>query len=163
VRSVVRVAPGLWWVALMLVIPLAVACAPAQARSAPPGVTPTSAAVPVPTPASSESPVALAGGRASIVSMTNDMKFEPASLTVPKGTTVTWRNASQTVHTVTDDQSKAANKAEAALPSGAQSWDSGDLNPGQTFTQTFDTPGTYRYFCIPHEMLGMTGTIVVTG
>jgi plastocyanin len=57
----------------------------------------------------------------------------------------------------------AANKADAALPSGAQAWNSGDINPGQTFTHTFDTPGTYKYFCIPHEVAGMTGTIVVTG
>jgi plastocyanin len=28
---------------------------------------------------------------------------------------------------------------------------------------TFDVPGTYQYFCIPHEMAGMTGTVVVTG
>jgi plastocyanin len=94
--------------------------------------------------------------------MTDALKFDPATLTVAKGTTVTWRNASQTAHTVTDDASKASNSADAALPSGAQAWDSGNLNPGQTFTHTFDVPGTYKYFCIPHETAGMTATIVVT-
>jgi plastocyanin len=95
--------------------------------------------------------------------MTDALRFEPANLTVAKGTTVIWRNSSQTVHTVTDDPGKASNKADAALPSGAQAWDSGNLNPGQMFSHTFDTPGTYKYFCIPHEAAGMTGTIVVTG
>ena len=95
--------------------------------------------------------------------MTDALRFEPANLTVAKGTTVIWRNSSQTVHTVTDDPDKASNKADAALPSGAQPWDSGNLNPGQMFSHTFDTPGTYKYFCIPHEAAGMTGTIVVTG
>ena len=95
--------------------------------------------------------------------MTDALKFEPATLTVAKGTTVTWHNSSQTVHTVTDEPAKASKQDDAALPSGAQGWDSGNLNPGQTFSHTFDTPGTYKYFCIPHEMAGMTGTIVVTG
>jgi plastocyanin len=95
--------------------------------------------------------------------MTDQLKFDPATLTVPRGTTVTWRNASQVVHTVTDDPNKAANKADAEVPSGAQTWDSGDVNPGQTFTHTFDTPGTYKYFCQPHETAGMVATIIVNG
>ena len=92
-----------------------------------------------------------AGASVTAVNMTDALKFEPASLTIAKGTTVTWRNSSQMVHTVTDDPGKASNKADAALPSGAQAWDSGNLNPGQTFSHTFDTPGTYNYFCIPHR------------
>jgi plastocyanin len=48
------------------------------------------------------------------------------------------------------------------LPSGAQAWDSGPLNGGQTFSHAFTTPGTYKYFCIPHESLGMLATITVT-
>jgi plastocyanin len=94
--------------------------------------------------------------------MSDALRFEPATLTVARGTTVTWTNASQTAHTVTDDASKAANSADAQLPSGAQAWDSGTIDPGKTFTHTFDTPGTYKYFCQPHEAAGMIATIVVT-
>jgi plastocyanin len=94
--------------------------------------------------------------------MTDALKFEPATLTVARGATVTWRNTSQLVHTVTDDPSKAANQADAQLPSGVEAWDSGDVNPGQTFTHTFAVPGTYKYFCQPHETAGMVGTVVVT-
>lgn len=104
----------------------------------------------------------VAGVAATTVQMTDALKFDPATLTSPRGSTVTLRNTSQTVHTVTDDPSKAANKADAELPAGAQPWDSGLLNPGQTFTHTFDVPGTYKYFCTPHETLGMLGTIIVT-
>jgi plastocyanin len=96
------------------------------------------------------------------VDLTDSLRFEPATLTVARGTTVTWRNMSQIVHTVTDDPAKAATPADAQLPSGAQPWDSGNLNPGQTYTHTFDTPGTYKYFCVPHETAGMVATIVVT-
>jgi plastocyanin len=95
--------------------------------------------------------------------MTNALRFEPATLSIQKGTTVTWRNTTGIIHTVTDDPGKAANKADAALPSGAQPWDSGNMNPGETFQHTFDTPGTYEYFCTPHEAAGMVGSITVTG
>jgi plastocyanin len=154
------------WGALLAVIPLLIACAPAQARSSPsptPAPTAPAVAAPTPTPATATSPASPNGASAAVVSMTDALKFEPASLTVAKGTTVTWRNTTQTVHTVTDDPAKASNKADAALPSGAQAWDSGNIDPGQSFSHTFDTPGTYKYFCQPHEMAGMTATIVVTG
>ena len=35
------------------------------------------------------------------------------------------------------------------------------MPPGGTFDYTFTVPGTYRYFYVPHEALGMIGTIVV--
>jgi plastocyanin len=99
---------------------------------------------------------------APTVQLTDALKFDPPTLTVPKGATVTWRNTSQLVHTVTDDPSKAANSADAQLPGGVQAWDSDDLNPGQSYSHTFDTPGTYQSFCQPHETAGMVGTIVVS-
>lgn len=88
-------------------------------------------------------------------------RFDPVSLTVPRGATVVWHNVSQEPHTATDDPSKAQQAADASLPPGAQPWDSGTIPPGQNFSHTFETPGTYQYFCIPHESLGMRGTIVV--
>jgi plastocyanin len=94
--------------------------------------------------------------------MSDTLKYEPATLTVPKGATVVWRNTSQVAHTVTDDASKASDKSHAALPTGAQPWDSGLINSGQEYSHTFDVPGTYKYFCIPHEMAGMVATITVT-
>jgi plastocyanin len=132
--------------------PAAVSAAPSPSAAAP-------SASPSPA-ASSASPVA--GTTANTVQLTDALRFDPATLTVPRGTTVTWRNTSQVPHTVTDDPSKAASASDAQLPSGAQPWDSGNLNPGQTFTHTFDTPGTYKYFCQPHEAGGMVGTITVT-
>ncbi len=138
---------------LAVVVTLMAACGPSSGSATAPTAT-TSAG------AAASAPAAPA---AASVSMTDALRFEPATLTVRKGATVTWTNGTSTVHTVTDDPSKAANKADAALPSGAQSWDSGNLNPGQTFQHTFDTPGTYKYFCLPHESAGMVATITVTG
>ncbi len=93
--------------------------------------------------------------------MTDQNTFDPATVTIAKGGTVTWKNVSSTQHTSTDDPSKAVNKSDASLPAGAQPWDSGLLNPGQTFSHTFTVAGTYKYFCIPHETLGMLGTVNV--
>jgi plastocyanin len=98
----------------------------------------------------------------SAVTMTDDpYRFQPATLTIPAGTTVTWTNTATAEHTVTADPSKALNSADVSLPAGAQPWDSGAVDAGQTFTHTFTVAGTYKYFCIPHESLGMVGTIIV--
>jgi plastocyanin len=96
------------------------------------------------------------------VVMNDANQFMPADLTVARGGTVVWTNTGQMVHSVTDDPSKAINKTDAVLPSGAQPWDSGLINAGQTFSHTFDVPGQYAYFCIPHETLGMVGRITVS-
>lgn len=146
---------------LAVVVTFVAACGPSSGSATAPGA--TAAATTSGGANSGAAASAPAAPAAASVSMTDALRFEPATLTVRKGATVTWTNGTSTVHTVTDDPSKAVNKADAALPSGAQSWDSGNLNPGQTFKHTFDTPGTYKYFCGPHESAGMVASITVTG
>jgi plastocyanin len=55
----------------------------------------------------------------------------------------------------------ATNVNDVSLPKGAATFDSGFMPPGATFDYTFTVPGTYHYFCVPHEKAGMVGTIVV--
>ena len=95
------------------------------------------------------------------VRATDRLTFEPATVTIPAGGTVEWRNASVLVHTVTDDPALSTVEGSAALPEGAEGFDSGDMAPDATFTHTFTVPGTYRYFCTPHEGAKMWGTVVV--
>ncbi|MGH2460849.1 MAG: plastocyanin/azurin family copper-binding protein [Chloroflexota bacterium] len=105
-----------------------------------------------------------ASGQASggtTVKMTDQNVFDPASVTIAKGGTVTWQNASSTVHSATFDPSKVVNKADVSLPSGVQPFDSGLLQAGQSWSHTFTEAGTYKYTCIPHETLGMHGTVIV--
>jgi plastocyanin len=90
-------------------------------------------------------------------------KFEPASLSVTRGTTVTLKHVSGSGHTATSDPGKVKDASRVALPSGAQGWDSGTLSDGRTWSYTFDVPGTYTYVCLPHEDRGMVGTITVSG
>ncbi|WP_162622742.1 plastocyanin/azurin family copper-binding protein [Salinisphaera orenii] len=35
------------------------------------------------------------------------------------------------------------------------------MAPGADYAHRFTEPGTYRYFCIPHEAAGTVGTVVV--
>lgn len=62
---------------------------------------------------------------------------------------------------VTTDPAKAAAKEHVQVPPGADVWDSGFVNTGTTFERTFEIAGEYKYFCIPHELSGMLGTVVV--
>ncbi len=82
-------------------------------------------------------------GATAAVSIAN-FAFGPASLTVAKGTTVTWTNTDAAAHTSTSDN-------------GA--WDTGSLAKGASGSFTFTTAGTYPYHCTFHSQ--MTATIVV--
>lgn len=90
-----------------------------------------------------------------------DNFFEPEELEISAGDTVTWVNDGGLVHTSTLDPEIAREPENAVLPDGAETWDSGDLEPGDEFSVTLEVPGEYVYFCRPHEALGMVGTIVV--
>lgn len=95
------------------------------------------------------------------VGMTNTLKFTPHTVTVHVGDTVEWHNGSALTHTVTDVPKLASKQGDATLPRGAKPFNSGYLNPGQSYSHTFTVPGTYHYFCIPHEATGMVATVVV--
>jgi plastocyanin len=77
--------------------------------------------------------------------------FYPATLTVPRGTTVTWVNMDFLQHTVTAGPELAPTNL----------FDSHELNHMQSFSYTFRTPGTYTYYCDVHP--GMIGIVTVTG
>jgi len=87
--------------------------------------------------------------------------YEPALLTIKVGQTVEWKNVGNSVHHASSDPSTAVNPTEVSNPPGAKPFDSGFLQPGQSFTYTFTVPGTYKYICAPHETSGMLGEVVV--
>ncbi len=71
--------------------------------------------------------------------------FDPPTLTVKAGTTVTWVNADDIPHVVLEKNRKFRSSA---------------LDTDDKFSQTFSTAGTVEYFCAIHPH--MTGKIVVT-
>jgi plastocyanin len=101
------------------------------------------------------------GDVAAEVTMSDQLRYGPAVVTISAGQAVRWRNPSALIHTVTADPSKAMQAGNVRLPSGVDAFDSGDIGPGGSFTWTFTEPGEYRYVCIPHEGAAMMGTIMV--
>ena len=83
------------------------------------------------------------GGGAPQDVMIVDNDYDPKELTVPAGTTVVWTNVGDAPHTVTADGE----------------FDSGNLEPSQTFEHTFDEPGTVDYVCTIHP--GQEGSVTV--
>ncbi len=81
--------------------------------------------------------------------------FVPLDLTVSVGTTVRWTNDDTQVHTITSGTSDGL----VGTPDGR--FGSEFMNPGDTFTHTFTTAGTFSYFCTPHPW--MIGSVTVTG
>ena len=98
---------------------------------------------------------------AATVEMTAGLEYLPESVTIGAGEAVVWNNTSDVVHTVTADPGKAGDQAHVELPKGAETFDSGFIGAGDSYSHTFEVPGTYTYFCIPHEAAGMIGEIVV--
>jgi plastocyanin len=72
------------------------------------------------------------------------LSFQPASITVGKGSTIVWRNQDTVSHTVTAVDG---------------SFNSGTVVAGDTFVQRFDKVKTYTYSCSIHPE--MKGTIIV--
>ena len=93
---------------------------------------------------SSSAPAAGANG----VNIAN-YAFNPKSLTVKVGATVSWKNLDQFPHEVT-----------SAAGDPGTPFDLGPQASGATVTHTFTAAGTYHYYCNIHNY--MTGTIVVT-
>ena len=74
-----------------------------------------------------------------------DSSYNPQNLTIKIGDRATWNNSDDTLHTVTSDDNG--------------SFDSGSINPGDNWSYTFNSTGTYDYHCGYHS--SMTGTIEV--
>lgn len=108
-------------------IPASSTPAPVAAQASTPGTTTDNAAVP---------------GDPQIV--IDNFSFTPPTLTVAVGTTVTWVNHDDIVHTVTSQD-----KTFASSP----------LDTNDHFSFRFTTPGTYAYYCAIHPI--MIGQIIV--
>lgn len=94
----------------------------------------------------------------AVVEMTSNLTFEPATVRVPVGGTVEWRNKSTFTHTATADPGK---DRKTSLPAGALPFDSGNVAPGEVYRHVFTVAGRYDYSCLPHSWMGMTGTVIV--
>ncbi|HYK23301.1 MAG TPA: FG-GAP-like repeat-containing protein, partial [Candidatus Acidoferrum sp.] len=78
--------------------------------------------------------------------------FSPSSVTIHPGDTVQW-SWSASGHSSTS--------GSPGMPNGL--WDSGILNMGATFSHTFNSAGSFHYYCTPHgQCCGMVGMVTVS-
>ena len=105
----------------------------------------------------------------AVVVMTNEPAFDPRAVEIATGETVAWINESSIAQSVTADEDEIPEGADyfASGGSGRESIASvlfpirGVVEPGETFTHTFETPGVYGYYSIRSEHRGMGGRVVV--
>jgi plastocyanin len=105
---------------------------------------------PTATAAGAGTPTSAASGASGPMAMLMDFAFEPATLTVPVGTTVTFVNMDPTEHTVTNGKDGKA----VANPAFDEKVASGD-----SVTVTFDKAGTFDVTCTLHPTMNMTVTV----
>ncbi|WP_407543097.1 cupredoxin domain-containing protein (plasmid) [Deinococcus radiomollis] len=98
---------------------------------------------PAPAQTKTTEPAAQSGLQAII--KINDDFFAPTALSVTAGTTVSWIHTGKVSHNVSSVELPGIHSAT--------------LHPGESYSYTFTTPGTYTYYCSFHDM---KGTITVT-
>ena len=79
----------------------------------------------------------------------NDNCYVPSLIVIEKGKQVTWVNEDSAFHSVTSGFYDAPDDL----------FDSGHLDPFESYTVTFDEAGTYDYFCTLHPW--MKGQVIV--
>ena len=72
-----------------------------------------------------------------------DICYIPSNIVVEKGKSVTWLNEDSSFHSVTS----------GFYPEPSGFFDSGHLDPYQSYTLSFDETGTYDYFCTLHPWM----------
>ena len=96
---------------------------------------------PAGTPKSTSAATAPAAEGASVVM--KNFAFDPKTVTLKVGQTVTWTNQDSATHTVEGD-------------GGIHS---DDLSKGKSYSKTFDSEGTFNYVCSIHP--SMKGQVIV--
>ena len=109
-----------------------------------PSPSPTPTPSPIPTPAADPTPQ-LVDAPSDVSVDAADFAFRPATIEVAAGGRVTWTNRGVAPHSVTSNDG---------------SFDSGMLESGATFAQSFATPGSYAYLCAFHPEMTATVRVV---
>lgn len=110
------------------------------------GCSPSAPATISPNSSGAQSAAPAAAPASSLAVSISNFSFQPGDITVKRGSTITWTNRDSAPHTVTADQNSEPK--------------SGTLNLGDSFSYTFNTLGTFPYYCIFHP--SMRGSVTVT-
>lgn len=82
-----------------------------------------------------------------------NIAFVPNQVTIRAGQSVRWTNVDPVIHTTT-----SGNPGD---PDVGSLWDSGNMNPGESFTHQFDEPGEFIYFCEVHPNIMRNARVIV--
>ena len=118
-------------------------CRSVGGAAASPSASPTVSPSPSAVATREASPQASPGAEACTIDI-RDFAYHPAQTEIAVGTTVTWTNSDTVPHTATATD---------------RTFDSGILDPGKSYSFTFEKAGTFDYACLVHPQ--MKGTIVV--
>ena len=96
-----------------------------------------------PASTTTQSTASSSGGAAESTDMIDiaDFKYDPETVTVKAGAELTWTNSDDATHTATADDS---------------SFDTGDLDKGDSKSVTFDKAGSFTYYCRFHPFMKAT-------
>jgi plastocyanin len=142
-------------------IPITLARYIRRDASSPAAATEVTPAAPV-NPTTPVTPVTPATPGRAEVTRTDDLRFVPDTVRIQVGDTVVWTNTTPLVHTVTAHPERVRDPEQIRLPEGAEPFDSGNMFEEAVFRHVFTVPGVYVYVCVPHDMVGMVGTVVVS-
>ena len=100
------------------------------------------------------------GATTHIVEMTGDYEFVPSSLTIKQGDSVKWLMVTTKAHEVASGTVIEGPDGREGVPDGL--WKSETLRTtDESFTYTFNSTGTFPYYCESHVDVGMIGSITV--
>jgi len=120
-------------------VSLSASCSPATAVATPRGQS-GPAVIPPPPCASPATPVVDRSATEVVIRIV-DFRFDPGTIEVKIGTTVTWVNDGPTDHTT------------VAFAGGKKRWDSNILHAGDEYSLTFNEPGSFDYVCGLHPTM----------
>ncbi len=137
------------------------------------GATPdTTTAAPAATPAGTTAAAPAGTGTTHVINMVqkgpNSYAFEPSDLTIKVGDAVEFKGVSGLGHDVAFYPDSippgAAAVINAAIQDKPQDLATPMIQDGQSVTVSFAgaPTGTYKFYCIPHQAMGMKGTLTIT-
>lgn len=108
------------------------------------------------------------GEQGNVIEMTDEFAFVPEEFEIGTDEVATWANVGSTEHSATayeddipEDTAYFASGGFDSESAARNAWPNRSIAGNETYEHRFDTDGEYKYFCIPHESAGMTGTLTV--
>ncbi len=100
------------------------------------------------------------GATTHIVEMTGNYEFVPSELTIKQGDSVKWLMVTTKAHEVASGTVIEGPDGREGVPDGL--WKSETLRTTEeSFTHTFNSTGTFPYYCESNVDQGMIGSITV--